>query len=433
MAMNKRYMVTMKRSCSCSMPGVWGAVAHNQGAVVIFHSPKACGHVSSDMELGSHYHSIARQSFIPKQYTAPLITSNLQEEHSIFGGTEQLRRCIDYVVKQYQPEYIMVANSCVVGVIGDDTESIIQEAEEEWNIPIMTVPCSGFLDGEYYAGFYHAAKILSDRFMSKQPTHANTVALLGGRGGPNSTDGQEIQQLLESFGLLVHCHFPGYASLEEIRRVTASALCIPLGGRRSPSSFSMQQLAIDIQAKFGIPFLDHNDPIGWKNTQSWIRKLGELLRLEQKAKMIVQEQNERLQQQVIKCRGDLQAIKVVMCIGRPLLHFQPEWVLELLELAGVNIEGIILFSGLTGEQKEAIKKKLKKYTIIPVLEEDEGEAMIEGADILITTHELEDEAKRQFFLPVLPPLGVGGLIHLLNKLARLARRSAHKGGVLYGW
>jgi len=433
MAMTKRYMVTMKRSCSCSMPGVWCAVAHNEGAVVIFHSPKACGHVTRVMELGSHYYSVSRQRFIPKQYTAPLITSNLQEEHSIFGGTDQLRHCIDYVVERYNPNYIMIANSCVAGVIGDDTQAIACDAERNWDRPVMTVPCSGFLDGEYYAGFYHAAKMLTDRLMDQQPTLANTVTLLGDRGGPHGADAQEIQQLLAFFGLRVHCHFPGYASLEEIRRVPASALCIPLGGGRSQSSFSMQQLATDIHVRFGIPFLNHKYPVGWQGITSWIRKLGEQLGKEREAELAVIEQNARLQRQVAQCRANMQAIKAVICIGRPLIHFQPEWVIELLELAGVSLDGIVLFDGLTLEQKAAMRQELKNLTAVSILEEDEGVAVIEAADILVTTHELEDETKRQFFLPVLPPLGVGGMIELLNKLSRLARRSGRQGGVLYGW
>lgn len=431
MTMNKRHMVTMKRSCSCSMPGVWRAVAHNEGAVVIYHSPKACGHVTRDMDLGGHYHAVARQTFVPKQYTAPLVTSNLQEEHSIFGGADQLRQCIDYVVKRYNPQYIMVANSCVAGVIGDDTQAIAREAETEWGIPIMTVPCCGFLDGEYHAGFYYTAKILTDRFMEPQPKNVNTVTLLGDRGGPNGTDAKEIGELLSFFGLQVQCRFPGYATLEELKRVPASALCIPLGGR--PQSYTwMRRLAVDLQEKFGIPFLDHEYPVGWQGTKTWIRQLGRILDRERETLQAETVQEKRLELPLSQCRTAMQTIRVVVGIGRPLIHFQPDMVIELLTLAGVKPEGIVLFNGLTGEQKEAMRQELKKYTVASILDEKEGEAMIKAADLLITTHELEDEENRQFFLPILPPLGVGGLIDLLNKLARLARQTGRRGGVLYG-
>ncbi|MGL5514772.1 MAG: nitrogenase component 1, partial [Sporomusa sp.] len=119
MVKSKRPVIALKSGCSCSMPGVWQAVAHNEGAAVVFHSPKACAHVSQEMSLGIHYRSITRQEFVAGRYLAPLISSELNDEHSVFGGAEQLRDCIRFVAKQYQPRYIVVAGSCVAGVIGD--------------------------------------------------------------------------------------------------------------------------------------------------------------------------------------------------------------------------------------------------------------------------------------------------------------------------
>jgi len=432
MVLNKRYMITMKRSCSCSMPGVWRAVAHNEGAVVIYHSPKACGHVTREMDLGGHYHALACGTFVPKQYTAPLVTSNLQEEHSIFGGADQLRQCIEYVIERYKPLYIIIANSCVAGVIGDDTPAIAQEAEADFGIPVLTVPCSGFLDGEYHAGFYYTAKILAERFMQRQPASANTVTLLGDRGGPHGADAKEMTALLSSFGLQVQGRFPGYATLEQMKRVPASALCIPLGGR--PQSYDwMRRLAVDLEERFGIPFLDHDFPVGWTGTKAWLRQLGAMLGREQEALQVEDEQAQRLVAAAAKCRCALEGSQVVLGIGRPLIHLQPGWVLELLTLAGVTPAKILLFKGLTGEQKTALRQELEKHTITPIVDETEGEVLMHTSDVVVTTHELEDDALRQFYLPVLPPLGVGGMIELWNKLGQLAKRPGGQGGVQYGW
>ncbi|QDR81174.1 nitrogenase component 1 [Sporomusa termitida] len=434
MAISKRYIVTSKReySYSCSLPGVWRAVAHNEGAVVIYHSPKACGHIARQMEVGGYYYALARQAVGPTQYTAPLITSNLREEHSIFGGTDQLRQCVDSVVERYKPEYIMLANSCVAGVIGDDTPAVAREAERDWGIPVLTIPCSGFLDGEYHGGFYYTAKALADRFMEPQPTCAAQISLLGDCGGPAGAYAKEIAALLQPFDLQVHCRFPGYASLAELRRVPASSLCLPLGG--SPHAYSyMRRLAADLQEKFGIPFLDRDYPVGWQGTKTWLKELGEAVGQAGKAVLAEAAQAERLHQQAAPARAALQTMKVVLCIGRPLLPFELDWIFELLDLAGVKPAGVVLFSSLTGEQSEALRQALNKHTVSPVVEEQAGGAMIQAAGLLVTTHELEDETKRQLFLPMLPPLGVGGLITLLRKLARLAKRSRQQGGVIYGW
>ena len=236
MVMNKRHLITIKGSCSCSMPGVWKAVAHNEGAAVIYHSPKSCGHFTHDLELSSYFRLLARHESVRGQYMAPLVVTGLEEEHSIFGGAEQLRSCIEYTVKQHNPRYIVIANSCVSGIIGDDVQAVAGEAEQDLQIPILSVPCHGFMDNDYYAGYYHAGKAMIERFMQTQPTIDKTVTLLGDGNGPEGQIAREVKTLLQSFGLEVHCHFPGYASLDEIQRVPYSACCVILGGRPHPYS-----------------------------------------------------------------------------------------------------------------------------------------------------------------------------------------------------
>jgi nitrogenase molybdenum-iron protein alpha chain len=430
MAKSKRHIKLGKSGCSCSMPGVWRAVAYNAGAVVIFHSPKACGHVSREMDLGMHFRAVAQQQFVPGQYTAPLIVSGLQEEHSIFGGTEQLRQCIDYVIARYKPEYIVIANSCVAGVIGDDAQAVAGDAEQKWNIPIMAVPCYGFLDGDYYTGFYHASRVLIERLMVSKPTIKNTVTLLSNRGGLNESDVQEMKQLLYYFGLQIHCQFPTYATVEDIQRVSSSALCVLLGSTNQSYPW-LRKIGTDLQERFGVPFFDSEYPAGWQNTKVWLTNMGQLLQQESQAKLAIKEQEIRLNQQLTQFGQKMKAKRTVLCIGRPLLYFNPTWVLELFALSGAALEGIILLPELTGQQQEAMQQELAKQSGVPVFRQNEGDTMLEAADIVLTTHELADTGKRQLFLPLLLPVGVSGLIMVMHKIIRLAERHGVRGGIVY--
>lgn len=431
MVTSKRPIVTIKSGCSCSMPGVWRAVAHNKGAVVIYHSPKGCGHVTHDMDLGGHYRALVRGEFDFKQYQAPLIISDLKEEHSIFGGAEQLRKCIAFAVEKYKPEYIMIANSCVSGVIGDDTQAVAIQAEHKWGIPIMAVPCCGFLDSDYYAGFYYAGRLLIEKFMSPQPKIQNTVTLVGERGGPESRDVKEIEALLREFGLNIQCHFPGYTSVAKLKKVPSSAMSIVIGGRPQSYDF-IRKLGEDLQNMFKVAFFDNDYPVGLEGTKLWINNLGKFLNREKDALRIAKEQETRFKKESETYYVKLKNLRAVLCIGRPLEHFQPDWVLELIAKAGMLLEGIILLKGLTIKQQEGMKQKLHKYTKTPIFDQIEGEAAIQTADMVITTHELDADTKRQLFLPILPPVGVGGMVELLEKMARLSQRSGQRGGIIYG-
>ena len=97
MAVKTKWLLSSDCPSSCTMTGVWRAVAYDQGCVVIFHSPAGCAHVASTMDLGNHYR-ITADGCPEKGDPVPLISSNLREKDSIFGGIERLHECIAYAV-----------------------------------------------------------------------------------------------------------------------------------------------------------------------------------------------------------------------------------------------------------------------------------------------------------------------------------------------
>ncbi|MDU4960769.1 MAG: nitrogenase component 1 [Sporomusaceae bacterium] len=416
---------------SCVMSGVWQAVAHNEGAAVIFHSPRACAHIGKEMELSASYRMLARgQQEIFDQ--APLVASGLTEAHSIFGGGEQLLQCIRYVEERFCPHYILVTNSCVAGIIGDDTEAIVKQAAAELAVPVMAVPGHGFLDGDFYSGFYETANLLVERLMAPLPRLADTAVLLGDRGGPESEDVREIERLLRDFGLTVLGHFPSYASLASIRQLPAAALAVPLAGRGMNYPW-LQKLGEKLRQNFGIDFFDQPYPVGWLATRDWLDKLGGQLNRRCEAAIAIGRQAERLARDTADYRRVLQQTPAVLCIGRPLAYFDPAWVFEFLELGGVRPAAVLLLDDLTDAEKQAMRQQLQTHTAAPVLEMADGEAALAAAELVITTHELADGGKRQLFLPLLPPAGVGGIVAFLQKMARLAMRQGSRGGIVYGW
>lgn len=431
MVKSKRPVVSLKSGCSCSMPGVWRAVAHSEGAVVIFHSPKACAHITQEMGLGIHYRQISRQEFMPGRYRAPLISSELNDEHSIFGGAEQLRACIRSVAGRYRPGYIVIASSCVAGIIGDDIAEVAALAEQEFNIPVIASPCSGYLDGEYHAGFYHTAMAVAERLVTPQPVLPGTVALLGDRGGPDSEDCREMKRLLGYFGLKVHAHFPGYTSLNDMGLVAASSLNILIGGR-SQSYAWIRKLAAGLEKRCGTPFFDRDHPIGWLGTAAWLAELGALLERPQAARQAIAAEQQRLQAAAGESRRTLRLARAALVIGRPLPYFEPGWVLELLAQAEMELVAIVLLQGVTGQQQELLRQALAAYTKVPVLLQSQAGEVFSTTELVLTTHELDDETLRQFFVPVLPPIGISGFIQQLQKLERLAQRPVQRGGILYG-
>ena len=69
----------------------------------------------------------------------------------------------------------------------------------------------------------------------------------------------------------------------------------------------------------------------------------------------------------------------------------------------------------------------------PVIEDETAETKLSPKELVMTTQELSQDNLRQLMLPMLPPIGVRGFLHIYKKLYLLARRSEGRGVVLYGW
>lgn len=410
------------------MPGVWSALSHNEGAAVIFHSPRACAHIARQMNLHNHFRYLARQQLKLGEPKAHLFVSNLNDKHAVFGGSQQLRDCIDELVEKYRPQYVVIASSCVAGVIGEDTKAVAKSAEEQWGIPIMAVNGHGFLDGDYYSGFYQAGQLLIDQFMKPLETRPGTVTLIGDRGHPNSPAVRELRQILQYFKLRVHTYFPAYTSVAELEQVPASELTVIMGGSNRCYPW-LKKMAVTLEQRFNIPFVDCDYPIGWEATKKWIATVGHVIGQAEAAREVENLQEQRLKKQ-FEAAGFLQGKKAAICIGRPVDYFNPEWLLELTAMAGLELRKIILLDSLTPDAKQAVKERLLMFSPDQVIEESE-QAQHES-DIVITTHELLDDKARQIVLPFMPTPGVAGMTEFLEQAGQLVARYGQRGGVIYG-
>ena len=63
--------------------------------------------------------------------------TDLQERDVIFGGEKKLYDSIIELIDKHQPKAAFIYTTCIVGVIGDDVESICRQIEKIKNIPVI--------------------------------------------------------------------------------------------------------------------------------------------------------------------------------------------------------------------------------------------------------------------------------------------------------
>ena len=55
-----------------------------------------------------------------------------------------MREAIVYAEQEYRPDAIVIGNSCVPGIIGDDIDALIDELDGQLSARIVPVHCEGF-------------------------------------------------------------------------------------------------------------------------------------------------------------------------------------------------------------------------------------------------------------------------------------------------
>ena len=423
-----------RTNCSCSMPGVWRALSFVRGALVVFHSPRPCAHIAHGMDVSS-FHRLTAAGTSVRLSPVPLLTSGLSENEAVFGGEERLRECIRFAAQKYHPQAVFIANSCVSGVIGDDTQAIAAEMEEELGLPVTAVSAHGFLDGEYYAGYLDAARALVDRFMRPAERQAGTVVLLGDCGGMHGEYVKELRRLLSLLGLRVTGQFPSYLALDELQAVPEAELVILLGRRMDDEKQAqLAALAAHIRERLGTPYLADVYAVGAEETARWLRRVGQLCHCEEAAERAIVAEEASFVAAVEKARNDLAGRRCALAIGRDLTWFQPEIVLRLLDKAGIELNGIVLLDCFMPERRAVMEEELQRRTDVPIHHEGDvaAEELLHRVDFVLTTHELVDTKLRQLFLALLPSVGWSMERRLLDDMRRILHRHESRGGLIYG-
>ena len=429
MSLKMKRFIGKARSCSCSMTGVWRAVTYCDGVVAVFHSPRACAHIARTMDVNSCYSNLA-EGRDGSHKPVPLISDQLGERESIFGGVERLQQCLSYAVKNYHPECIVIANSCVSGVIGDDVESAAAETEKQYCIPVVTVSTFGFLDGEYYDGYIETATKLMRRFFRPCRKERDTVLLLGDSGGPWGSYAKEVERLLEKMGIRIIGQFPGFMPFHEWPRLSRAEAVVVLGGNRKPMD-GLQEMAAFLHETYQMGTVPGLYPIGTAQTMRWIAAVGRLFHREKAAEALIAEEQDRLDEAVIRYLPVTRGKRAALCIGRWLRYFRPDSIWEIVRQLQLRIPAVILLDGYTPAEREKMEKAVRTCTGLPIVDQKSGAELVRSAEVVLTTHELQGEDLHQIFLPMLPQAGTTAAIAMMEAVYRaLCSRQKH-GGMRY--
>ncbi len=129
--------------------------------------------------------------------------SNFAEETAIFGGGANLKLAIDNIRRQYDPELIGVATTCLSETIGDDVPMFIKAYQAgcpDEDLPALVHVATPSYQGTHMQGFHGAVRALVMALAEPAaPGQRPTLNLFPGMVSP--ADLRQLKAIVAAFGL----------------------------------------------------------------------------------------------------------------------------------------------------------------------------------------------------------------------------------------
>ena len=289
-------------------------------AAIIFHAPVGCS--SSALGYRELFRSIPVSLGRPANFDLHWITTNIQENDVVYGAGNKLKAAIKEAERRYSPRAIFILTSCTSGVIGEDIEGAANELQPYIKAKIVPVHCEGQrsrLVQTGYDAFWHGVlKYLVKKPQKKQKDLINVASMLS----YTWQDRLEIKRILGKIGLRPN-FVPEFASVDQFEQLSEAAVTAPLCPTYT------DYLSRGLEQEFGVPYFLYPSPMGIRNTDEWLRKIGGFTGKEKEVEKLIDEEHKNwqpkldaLREQFLKFNGNGEKVSVLGSLGQGRLLAQ---------------------------------------------------------------------------------------------------------------
>lgn len=168
----------------------------------------------------------------------------LKEKDVVFGAEKKVIEALEYIKEVSDPAGIMVVTTCVPELIGEDYNGIIDEVEENLNIPIFVVKTEHYKCNSHIPGMVRTLESLV-KVMKKQE-ECNGVNILGHR--QKGIENTELYKLISKHNIEINTIIPSKCKMKEIELAAKAKLNIV-------TDMMALDLAKKMKKKFDTPYV----------------------------------------------------------------------------------------------------------------------------------------------------------------------------------
>lgn len=288
-------------------------------ALHLVHGPIGCASYTWDIRGAmSSGPELQRSSF----------STDLREKHVIFGGEKQLYQALHELIDKHHPKAAFVYSTCIVGVIGDDVQSVCKRVAKEKDIPVIAVMAEGF-QGSKKDGYKIACDAMASLIGTDNSKEISTmnINILG-----DFNLAGELWMLTEYYkrmGIQILASITGDGRVKDIQNAHRASLNVV------QCSGSMMHLAKTMKEEYGIPFMKVSY-FGIEDMSDALYEVAKFFKSEEtmdKARDLVKEELSKLLPALEPYRVALQGKKAAIYVGGA---FKAISLVKALRLIGVK-------------------------------------------------------------------------------------------------
>lgn len=249
------------------------------GASMVFKGIKGC----VPMIHGSQGCATYIRRYMISHFKEPvdIASSNFSEESTVFGGNKNFCTGIDNIIKQYHPEVIGIASTCLSETIGEDIQRLIKEylvINRSNDLPVIVHASTPSYNGSHVDGF-HEAVLAVITSLAENSGFGNHINLFPGFVSP--ADIRHIKEILNIFGF-PFILFPDYSDpldnphwkeyqlipeggtpVEDIKKSGSAMASIEFGSVMNKAIGKTSETAGELlEKKFNVPLFRTHMPVG---------------------------------------------------------------------------------------------------------------------------------------------------------------------------
>ncbi|NLI74372.1 MAG: AAA family ATPase [Euryarchaeota archaeon] len=414
---------------TCATNGAYLCTSQIRNSASIIHGPRSCAHILATYADRYALRSWKRRGRGRIEPTSSKIyCTEMDERASIFGGIDVLEKLVIEKIDEGH-KIIFIITTCVSGIIGDDVESLVERIEVSYpEVIVKIVESDGNITGEWDQGYLDAVKEIVELIDSEILPDKNYVNIVGELEfiiQNNDKNFTEIQSMLDRLGVNINCRFLYECDVDSVIGFKRGSLNLLAKG--DLLTHSIKNI---LEKDVGAIFFDLPLPMGFQETEKWIRELAEHIEKVDAGRALTEELRIEYNKGIADVKPWMKDRKIIIM---DRFSYNIGWLLDLLQDLGSNIIKVGIgprrFYELQSDDDAIASFHNEKisFQYDYTMEDLKRDVALTKPDLILTDHRIPliDDVRHDIIHR--PSIGIRGSIDLAKRWANIIRLPLKEG------